>query len=149
MVTRQEIQATCDDIVREFAPLQVILFGSHAYGTPTAYSDVDLLVVMAIPKSETRRQALEIRERIPHRFRMDLLVRSPEEIAYRLSHNDWFLREITEKGEVLYEAVNFFLKPPKKEQCAMNPLTLEWVQKAEGDYAVAQQTQQGKIRSMM
>ncbi len=35
MVTRQEIQATCDDIVREFAPLQVILFGSHAYGTPT------------------------------------------------------------------------------------------------------------------
>ena len=26
MVTRQEIQAICDDIVREFAPLQVILF---------------------------------------------------------------------------------------------------------------------------
>ena len=35
MVTREEIQATCDDIVREFAPLQVILFGSYAYGTPT------------------------------------------------------------------------------------------------------------------
>ena len=46
MVTRQDIQATCDDIVREFAPLQVVLFGSYAYGTPTAYSDVDLLVVM-------------------------------------------------------------------------------------------------------
>ena len=29
MVTRQDIQATCDDIVRKFAPLQVILFGSH------------------------------------------------------------------------------------------------------------------------
>ncbi|MDD9973311.1 MAG: nucleotidyltransferase domain-containing protein [Candidatus Poribacteria bacterium] len=52
MVTRQEIQATCDDIVREFAPLQVILFGSYAYGTPTEDSDVDLLVVMDIPKSE-------------------------------------------------------------------------------------------------
>ncbi len=35
MVTREDIQATCDDIVREFAPLQVILFGSYAYGTPT------------------------------------------------------------------------------------------------------------------
>ena len=27
MVTRKDIQATCDDIVREFDPLQVILFG--------------------------------------------------------------------------------------------------------------------------
>ena len=50
MVPRQENQATCDDIVREFTPLQVILFGSHAYGTPTEDSDVDLLVVMDIPK---------------------------------------------------------------------------------------------------
>jgi HEPN domain-containing protein/predicted nucleotidyltransferase len=144
MITRQDIQATCDDIVREFEPLQVVLFGSYAYGTPTEYSDVDLLVVMAIPESETRRQTIEIRERVPRRFSMDLLVRSPEEIAFRLSHNDWFLREITEKGEVLYESANFFIKPLKKEPCAVNPLTLEWVQKAEGDYAVAQQSQQGQ-----
>ena len=66
---------------------------------------------------------------------MDLLVRSPEEIAYRLSYNDWFLREITEKGEVLYEAANFLLKPAKKEQGAMNPLTLEWVENAEENYS--------------
>ena len=102
MITREDIQATCDDIVREFAPLQVILFGSYAYGTPTENSDVDLLVIMDIPESETSRQAREILQRIPRRFRMDLLVRSPEEIAYRISYNDWFLREITEKGDVLY-----------------------------------------------
>lgn len=48
MVARKDIQATCDDIVREVAPLQVILFGSYAYGTPTEDSEVDLLVVMAI-----------------------------------------------------------------------------------------------------
>ncbi|MXV77232.1 nucleotidyltransferase domain-containing protein [Candidatus Poribacteria bacterium] len=65
MVTKKDIQATCDDIVREFAPLQVILFGSHAYGTPTENSDVDLLVVMDIPESETTRQAGEIWQRIP------------------------------------------------------------------------------------
>ena len=51
MVSREEIQATCDDIVREFSPLQVTLFGSYAYGIPREYSDVDLLVVMEIPKS--------------------------------------------------------------------------------------------------
>ncbi|MXY29193.1 nucleotidyltransferase domain-containing protein [Candidatus Poribacteria bacterium] len=49
MITREEIQTMADDIVREFEPLQVILFGSYAYGAPTADSDVDLLVVMDIP----------------------------------------------------------------------------------------------------
>jgi len=150
MVNRQDIQATCDDIVREFAPLQVILFGSYGYGTPTEDSDVDLLVVMAIPESETRRQASEIRRRIPHRFSMDLLVRSPEEIAYRLSYNDWFLREITEKGEVLYGTADplqwalarYSVTCPdtlEKEKDAMNPLTVEWIQKAEGDHTIMHQ----------
>jgi predicted nucleotidyltransferase len=106
MVDRKEIQATCDDIVREFAPLKVILFGSHADGTSRPDSDVDLLVVMAVPESQTRDQAVEIRRRIPRRFRMDLLVRTPEEIAYRVAHNDWFLREVTERGKVLYESTD-------------------------------------------
>ena len=143
MITREDIQATCDDIVREFSPLQVILFGSYAYGTPTEDSDVDLLVVMDIPESETRRQAIEIRQRIPRRFSMDLLVRSPEEIAYRVFYNDWFLREITERGEVLYGSIQHFMRPFEKESTSMNPLTSEWVQKAEGDFVSAQQLHEG------
>ncbi len=150
MVSQQEIQATCDDIVREFAPLQVILFGSYAYGTPTEDSDVDLLVVMPIPKSEFRNKAVEIRQRIPYRFSMDLLVRSPEEIAYRVSYNDWFLREITEKGKLLHGSnVHYILENTKnmsnlvkeKKEC-MNPLTLEWIEKAEEDYNAAKWLQE-------
>ena len=150
MVTRQEIEATCNDIVREFAPLQVILFGSYAYGTPTEDSDVDLLVVMDVPKSEFTRKAIEIRQRIPYRFGMDLLVRSPEVIAYRVSYNDWFLREITEKGELLHGSEVYgnlknlqnTSKSVKAEKDSMNPLTLEWIQKAEGDYRTARWLQQ-------
>lgn len=150
MVSRQEIQATCDDIVREFAPLQVILFGSYAYGTPTEDSDVDLLVVMPIPNSEFRNKAVEIRQRIPYRFSMDLLVRSPEEIAYRVSYNDWFLREITEKGELLHGSnAHYNIENTKsmsnlvkeKNEC-MNPLTLEWLEKAERHYNAAKWLQQ-------
>ena len=150
MVTRQEIQATCDDIVREFAPLQVILFGSYAYGTPTEDSDVDLLVVMDIPKSEFSNKAIEIRQRISYHFGLDLLVRSPKEIAYRVSYNDWFLREIAEKGEVLHGTNAYCniknLKNThceanvlRKEKDCMNPLTLEWVERAEADYVTVQQ----------
>ena len=106
MVDRNQIQATCDDIVREFAPLKVILFGSHADGAPRDDSDVDLLVVMDVPESQTRSKAVEIRQRIPHRLRLDLLVRSPGEIAYRVAHNDWFLREVIERGQVLYESAD-------------------------------------------
>ncbi len=145
MVSRKDIQATCDDIVREFAPLQVILFGSYAYGMPSEYSDVDLLVVMPIANSETRDQAVEIRQRIPCRFSLDILVRSPEEIAYRVSHNDWFLREVTEKGQVLYESGDFYFKPHKKENTDMNPLTSEWVELAEEDYAIARLIQREQL----
>ena len=111
MVDLKDIQATCDDIVREFAPLKIILFGSYADGTPTEDSDVDLLVVMPILESQPRHQAVEIRRRIPRRFRMDVIVRSPEEIAYRVLHNDWFLREITQEGQVLYESVDAGMGP--------------------------------------
>ena len=34
-------------LVQEFAPEQVILFGSHAWGQPNADSDVDLFVVVS------------------------------------------------------------------------------------------------------
>ena len=150
MVTREEIQATCDDIVQEFTPLQVILFGSYAYGTPTEDSDVDLLVVMDIPKSEFRNKAIEIQQHIPSRFSLDLLVRSPAEIAYRVSYNDWFLREITEKGDFLYgtdvyDDIRERQNMPnvlQKEQDCMNPLTLEWIEKAEIDYKSAKWLQQ-------
>ena len=142
MVTREDIQATCDDIVREFAPLQVILFGSYAYGTPTEDSDVDLLVIMDIPESETRRHADEIRDRIPERFPMDLFVRSQEDMAYRIFYNDWFLREITERGKVLYGGTSVYKKPMRKEKHLMNPLTREWIERAEEDYVALKWQQQ-------
>jgi len=46
MVATQNIKEYCQRIVREFHPEKIILFGSHAYGTPDENSDVDLMVVM-------------------------------------------------------------------------------------------------------
>ena len=87
---------------------------------------------------------MEIRQRIPVASPMDVLVRSPEEIAYRVSYNDWFLREITEKGQVLYGLDNLFTKILGTENETINSLTLEWVRKAEGDYAAIELHQQAE-----
>ena len=46
-------------LVDEFQPEQIILFGSHAYGTPHPDSDVDILVVM--PARNEVSQASRIR----------------------------------------------------------------------------------------
>ena len=157
MIPLKAIQATCDDIVREFAPLQVILFGSYAYGTPTEDSDVDMLIVMDILKSETWQQASHIRERIPKRFPLDLQVRSRADIAYRFSHNDWFLREVLEKGDVLYDTEGALptlglaedsLVPVWEEHGVINPLTLEEIRAAAEDWATVQVLQQALRRDV-
>ena len=48
----------------------------------------------------------EISRRLEHRFPIDLLVRSPEELRQRLEWNDFILKEATEKGVVMYDAVD-------------------------------------------
>jgi hypothetical protein len=35
---------------------------------------------------------------------MDLLVRTPQQVQRRVEQGDFFMREIMEKGKVLYEA---------------------------------------------
>ncbi|MBY0523092.1 MAG: nucleotidyltransferase domain-containing protein [Gemmataceae bacterium] len=84
-----------------FHPHQIILFGSHAYGSPTADSDVDILVIM--PARNKHSQAVKIRWDVPDPFPMDLLVRTPQEIARGLKEGDTFLTEVVSKGKILYE----------------------------------------------
>ena len=46
------IQTATQKLVAEFHPEQIWLFGSHAWGTPTEDSDVDLMVI--VPSSDER-----------------------------------------------------------------------------------------------
>src|SRR4051794_21564038 len=82
-----------------FQPDKVILFGSHAYGTPNADSDVDLLVIM--PTRCQISQAVRIRTACWAPFPMDLLVRTPHNIGWRLAEGESFHTEIVTKGKVL------------------------------------------------
>lgn len=101
--TSREIKKLCDQIAREFRPKKIILFGSHAYGKPQWDSDVDLLVIMPY-KGTPHGQAIKIRSRVEAQIALDLLVRTPKQISRRLAMGDSFIREILERGKVLYEA---------------------------------------------
>jgi predicted nucleotidyltransferase len=105
MVKVKDITAFAHRVAKEFSPDQIILFGSHAYGKPTADSDVDLLVILPF-EGDSARKAIEIRRRVTPTFGLDLLVRTPEVMKWRLEQGDFFLREVMEKGKVLYEAVD-------------------------------------------
>jgi predicted nucleotidyltransferase len=103
-IPMRAIRAIAKHIVEKFDPDEIILFGSHAYGKPTAWSDVDLLVVMETPKGEEFEKSLEIRKSLPSlTFGLDVVVRSGKSIERRKKLGDWFLVDVTEKGKVLYE----------------------------------------------
>ncbi|MBI3270473.1 MAG: nucleotidyltransferase domain-containing protein [Planctomycetes bacterium] len=97
---RSSILELADAIAAQFKPQRIILFGSYAYGQPDAGSDIDLLVVMRT-RNEVA-QAIAIREAVEHPFPLDLVVRTPHHLKQRLAMGDWFLREVMDRGEVLY-----------------------------------------------
>ena len=103
VVGRARIIEYAQAIAREFQPEKIILFGSYAYGEPTPDSDVDLLVVMR-HEGRNAAQATAIRNRLDASFAMDLLVRTPDVVSERLARGDFFLRDVSERGQVLYEA---------------------------------------------
>jgi predicted nucleotidyltransferase len=101
--TTKEIKRLCEKIAREFHPEKIILFGSHAYGKPEWDSDVDLLVIMPFNGRHTKK-AIEILNRVNPSSALDLLVRTPQQVEKRLAMGDFFMREILERGKVMYEA---------------------------------------------
>ena len=104
-IKKREIMQLSQAIVNEFKPEKIILFGSYAYGNPQDDSDVDLLVILPYEGS-CFRKTWEILNKLKPKFAIDLLVRSPQEVEQRLAWNDFFMREIIEKGKVIYESAN-------------------------------------------
>ena len=109
MVDIEEIQK---DIMAALKPLgldKVILFGSHAYGTPNSHSDIDLYVVTnddSTPQSYKEKRALvwnvsskilDIRKK----YAIDLLVHTKQMHEKFIELQSSFSKEILENGRVL------------------------------------------------
>jgi predicted nucleotidyltransferase len=88
-------------IGERFDPVQIVLFGSYAYGCPHHESDVDLLVV--IQAANEIDEAIRLTLAFDPPFSLDLIVRTPENLRRALEEGDWFLSEVVSKGKILYE----------------------------------------------
>jgi len=91
-------------LVEEFDPEEIILFGSHAWGTPDEDSDLDLFVIL----SQSAESAIERAQRahgclaglgVPK----DVLVRTRAEVERRREVYASLECEVLERGKVLYE----------------------------------------------
>jgi uncharacterized protein len=103
MTTADLIQTMTDRIVRDFDPLRIILFGSHARGGARPDSDVDLLVVLS-QVANKRLVAVEIRRALADLpVCKDIVVTTPEEITRRGDLIGTVLRPALREGKVLYE----------------------------------------------
>jgi predicted nucleotidyltransferase len=100
-------ESLLDEVVHrlavEFVPDQIIIFGSHAWGTLTEDSDLDLLVI--VPQSDSRPTE---RARRAHRclrgllVPMDVIVKTREEME-RFGRVPASLEaEILERGKIVY-----------------------------------------------
>jgi len=103
--TLEGIRSVTRQIVHQFHPQKVILFGSYAYGQPTEDSDVDLLVVMDTDEPPLH-AAAQIAATIEHPFPLDIVVRTPAEFAAAVQRQGVFATEVATKGVTLYEAGN-------------------------------------------
>jgi predicted nucleotidyltransferase len=103
MTRESAIQTMVDRIVRQFHPLRVVLFGSHARGTDIPDSAIDLLVVFQ-DLADKRRTTVEIRRALADLpVSKDIIVTTPNEIARRGNLVGSVLRPALREGKVLYE----------------------------------------------
>jgi uncharacterized protein len=91
-------------LVAEFAPEQIILFGSHAWGTPTADSDIDLCVIVsensAFPLEQMKRA---YRAMQGLRVAKDIIIRTREQFEASATVVASLDSQIKRKGKVLYD----------------------------------------------
>lgn len=102
-VTEEALQAMVHRLVTRLHPQKIMLFGSYVYGTPSADSDVDLLIIVDTQARPVDRYVRVSRLLQPRPFPLDLLVKTPAEIAQALDRGDPFIGEIMTQGRVLYE----------------------------------------------
>ncbi len=91
-------------LVAEFDPEQIMLFGSHAWGTPNDDSDIDLLVIVShSDESPVERTVRAYRCLLGVNMSKDILVKTRAEVERFRPVYASLECQIVELGRVLYD----------------------------------------------
>ena len=81
-------------------PQALIVFGSHAWGTPHKDSDLDILMVKDTDKSPTER-ITDVHYQLKSHYPVDVLVLTPRE-AEMFPKKYSFYRQVINEGKIVY-----------------------------------------------
>ena len=104
LISPATIAAIVATIQTTFQPDQILLFGSYANGVPTPDSDLDLIVVMQTDQPRHRRSTPMRLLFQPLPCALDILVFTPEEVAYWNGTINHIITEAFQTGKVLYDS---------------------------------------------
>ncbi len=97
------LKAAVRRIIDNFNPEKIILFGSYAYGQPTADSDMDLMIIMNTDEKPHKR-AVPLRKALKGiGIPKDIIVKTPEEFDRFKDIVGTIIYPAAHKGKVLYE----------------------------------------------
>ncbi|MFH0982228.1 MAG: nucleotidyltransferase domain-containing protein [Planctomycetota bacterium] len=97
-----QVRAMVKQVVEQFTPDRIILFGSHARGDAEPDSDVDLLLVMPVEGSKREKQ-LQVRGALASTtLPVDVIVTRPEDFAWRKDVVGTIEWPAAHEGKVLY-----------------------------------------------
>lgn len=88
-------------IKRDFNAKEVVLFGSYAHGSAGTDSDVDLFVIVETKLRHTQIASaigLRLYSQFGSPFPIDIMVRTPKQVAERISIGDSFVTDIINSG---------------------------------------------------
>lgn len=88
--------------LKKYDPEKIILFGSHAWGTPNENSDLDFFIIKESdkPRNKLFRELYDCLTIYP--CPMDFIIMTPKQIEQRKLIGDLFIKEVLEKGKTLY-----------------------------------------------
>ncbi len=100
---RYWIREATERIVEKFQPKKLILFGSHATGTATVHSDIDLLVVFETVENK-RKQRSDIHKVLSDfPISKDVIVATEAEVEKYSQMLGNVIRPAINEGKILYE----------------------------------------------
>jgi predicted nucleotidyltransferase len=112
-VTKEILAEVVRCITSALRPEKIILFfGSYVWGTPSSDSDVDLLVIMETNARPADRYMAVSRLIRPRPFPLDIVVRTPDEIAQALEKGDSFIYEIMTQDMFIKQEFDRFARHP-------------------------------------